>query len=1028
MPKTERDITFSDNAFNKSTDMNYRYQGEDIKYIGQRLVQESTGDPQALLQFAPPLVKGIDIAGLQVDPVRELRKFQDDLNTGYKVVGVFNVGGNHWIAYLLFKDNDGIKCVYKDSLGKNYNDLEEVFYQAFYNSQNIGVDELQILKTKKFIKPIGGSTEQKIEFEPKEVYGVAEYISCGIFALKNMLVLAGLDTEELVKETTSTIIFFNPGHNQEKYNESIRSARAKFAKAFLAAKISEAEQAEIRSAVLKHHAGEGEKLKEIIQMADIEVDIRTMPNDSRKYRYSVKSNQGNKTALSERLKELKIEYIENEDNNYVLLIDTEKLTEETKETKPLLELINTNNQSFDLEKLVDMEEIKKKVLEQLSINSEEKQVDLESISKSSTEQIIKEVDTILTIFSSNSILQSTNSSIVLSEDSVKVIKEGLFRISWRSSEIPSEIRFAKDSPLTEKTWVRLDYLSNALLEMESIGLNHNFFQSIENDLKILKNALQKRKVKEKSEQQQLPELGRFISFFYDKYLLNRIIDSLTIISTALSTTNYSEFLQDEQRCYGVFRALEIVGEAFKNLSSNILDLFEEDVRTGFRELRNVIEHNRPKLELITRHNKVLLEEILKEIVKIFDPIITINKGLAQLKIENFSDVAKTIKGLLTHKISINLEPIKKLTKILNTKNNISKKEREKLFKLIEEQDKLYLEKIVFRLEDNTIETKEALEEVLSNLKGTYHTDTKQDIGEIIWHAYHQIPLVDYLTTKEEILKSRQAFKVAEFRSKLIKRISESNKDSVSYAEILNSIKKIKFANSQDEERFKRLITAHVMEEKKYKSLIGEIDSIDEVLKDSQKKSLDEIFKQLDLLRQGMSDQISIIKKFYYKKFLNNGKPEILSFIDQILPVPFDINQFNKINGYLEKLKNLARLRGVLEEKGRISAEKAQNLSYLYEAYKLGQYLQGTDSYFKGMDNLRVDPEYLQHFEKLDGITSIQGVLDYINKSAAKVDVKQKKNLEVIRKFYLNKFLKGDKEEVKKFIKQTVGDHVKELDV
>ena len=85
-------------------------------------------------------------------------------------------------------------------------------------------------------------------------------------------------------------------------------------------------------------------------------------------------------------------------------------------------------------------------------------------------------------------------------------------------------------------------------------------------------------------------------------------------------------------CYGVFRALEIVGESFLNLSNNFFSLFAEDVRTGFMELLNVIEHNRPKLELITRHDQNLIEEILKETLKILDPIITINKELTQLKI------------------------------------------------------------------------------------------------------------------------------------------------------------------------------------------------------------------------------------------------------------------------------------------------------------------------------------------------------------------------------------------------------------
>lgn len=71
---------------------------------------------------------------------------------------------------------------------------------------------------------------------------------------------------------------------------------------------------------------------------------------------------------------------------------------------------------------------------------------------------------------------------------------------------------------------------------------------------------------------------KFISFFYDKYLLEQIADNLRKITGARNGESFLEFLEDDQVCYGTFRALEVLGESFKNLSNNILGLFTEDGR------------------------------------------------------------------------------------------------------------------------------------------------------------------------------------------------------------------------------------------------------------------------------------------------------------------------------------------------------------------------------------------------------------------------------------------------------------------
>lgn len=300
------------------------------------------------------------------------------------------------------------------------------------------------------------------------------------------------------------------------------------------------------------------------------------------------------------------------------------------------------------------------------------------------------------------------------------------------------------------------------------------------------------------------------------------------------------------------------------------------MRTGFRELRNVIHHNRPKLELIIRHNKDMLKDILEESCKMLAPIDEILEKIKNSNLDNYSSLESTVKDLVsnTAKVDINLDSIKDLSKILNTKTTISKEERIKLFDRLEEQDTSILEKIIFRLDKNTIdpiESKKEIDDIIKNLKGKYDIEFTKYIREIIWKAYHKIPFEDYESIKNKILESKDLFKVQDFKDKLIARIEnpdkESGKKNITYNEILNSIKKISFSSSQDEDHLKKFITAYVRNDEKYKDFIKDVSSIDEIIGDSEKKSLNQMFEQLALLKQEMSDQASIINKFYYKKFL-----------------------------------------------------------------------------------------------------------------------------------------------------------------
>lgn len=670
--------------------------------------------------------------------------------------------------------------------------------------------------------------------------------------------------------------------------------------------------------------------------------------------------------------------------------------------------------------------------------NKQKQEDLAKVTTNCKDQIISEIDNILRIFKKEDI----------EEKDIQEIEESLFRISWRSSEIPVQLRFVNNSPLTEKTWVRLDYLSNSLLQIKD-NIKQELFEGIEDDLNKLKNALLKDKIIDKKDQINLPAIEKFISFFYDKYLLEQIADHLRKITDARNGELFLEFLKDEQVCYGTFRALEVLGESFKNLSNNILGLFTEDVRTGFRELRNVIHHNRPKLELIMKYNKDILNDILEESCKMLVPIDSILEKIKNSNLDNYSSLESIIGDLVSNtvKMNINLDSIKDLIKILNTKTILSKEERAKLFDHVEEQDKSILEKIIFRLDKNTIdpiESNEEVDEIIKNLKGKYDIEFTKYIREIIWKAYHKIPFEDYESIKNKILESKVSFKTQDFKNKLIARIEnpdkESGKQIITYNEILNSIKKIKFSSSQDEDHLKKLITAYVMDDEKYKDFIKDVSSIDEIIGNSEKKSLNQIFDQLALLKQEMSDQVSIIKKFYYKKFLNDRKSEVLSFIDKILPVPFDINQFKKIDDYEEKLKNLSKISKTFEIESEIykktgnlnlaedflNAKKSLSaLSNTYGLSKRKDYEQLKTKLAQTIEELKQNSQYSIHLNRLDTAKTIDEIMEYINPIIYATFKKQRKSLEDIRTFYLNNFLQNNRSEVENFIQTIIDKNIQE---
>ena len=158
------DLDLNRNAFNRKDDQNYYYQATDIRliqneimkpFLGSFTIHEPIGDGRYVNQVLSTLVLSLD----EHKPT----------------LCVYNLGNWHWVSFAALKINDEVYVLYKDSKGT---------------------------VNKKFEKLI------------TEMYGAARFITntsceqtsgveCGIFALKNMLILAEQlqnNKEEFIKE------------------------------------------------------------------------------------------------------------------------------------------------------------------------------------------------------------------------------------------------------------------------------------------------------------------------------------------------------------------------------------------------------------------------------------------------------------------------------------------------------------------------------------------------------------------------------------------------------------------------------------------------------------------------------------------------------------------------------------------------------------------------------------------------------------------------------------------------------------
>ncbi|MBA8667360.1 hypothetical protein H1Q59_05580 [Holosporaceae bacterium 'Namur'] len=248
------------NAFNRYKDNSYWYQTEDINAVGNQLIQK-LGDN---VIFTTALGRG----GKELDIKNHLSKFIGRLDSGKKIVGVYNIGNMHWIAFLIMKDNQNrVTVCYKDSAGsKKINDFESDVRKVF---------------------------QKDIQFKVYEGREQKDGASCGVFALKNMEAFANTPFHLLSKDS-----FFNPA-SSGNYTKDIRKARKELAVHYALDIYNQnceiLKDQLIRANIINLHKGEAERLKEIIidymgdlEAASIAVEIRCPPDNAYTYFYLIR--------------------------------------------------------------------------------------------------------------------------------------------------------------------------------------------------------------------------------------------------------------------------------------------------------------------------------------------------------------------------------------------------------------------------------------------------------------------------------------------------------------------------------------------------------------------------------------------------------------------------------------------------------------------------------------------------------------------------------------------------------------------
>jgi len=114
----------------------------------------------------------------------------------------------------------------------------------------------------------------------------------------------------------------------------------------------------------------------------------------------------------------------------------------------------------------------------------------------------------------------------------------------------------------------------------------------------------------------------------DKAYLQHILDAISDTEKFLENVTQDAFFKNKEKQYAVLRALEIIGEATKNLSKEFRAKHREIPWRDIAGMRNKLIHEYfgVKLELVWRTVKNRLPELKKQISKILEEINEKSRG------------------------------------------------------------------------------------------------------------------------------------------------------------------------------------------------------------------------------------------------------------------------------------------------------------------------------------------------------------------------------------------------------------------
>jgi hypothetical protein len=205
-----------DNAFRKAFHKEYQFNNDDINRIGSQLMKDLPPNVVFKKVAVKTNDRGIICTDLQSTLGSNISEF---LKNNGKVFGIYNTGSNHWISYVLIETGSTIYAYYKDSLNKEYVDFVEDIQAVFPD---------EVVEVRK----IGNSKEQIIEFEHILAPESYQHVNCGIFALRNMEILASTSTDDLLTNSDS-IQFFLGGTTEKEYHDNFTKQRKALAEQYL---------------------------------------------------------------------------------------------------------------------------------------------------------------------------------------------------------------------------------------------------------------------------------------------------------------------------------------------------------------------------------------------------------------------------------------------------------------------------------------------------------------------------------------------------------------------------------------------------------------------------------------------------------------------------------------------------------------------------------------------------------------------------------------------------------------------------